>query len=69
MYQNIQPIYIIVEEKYINNEYITKYIPKYISSFSNSNIIGNIYIGINDNGIIEGIPFCGELNKNTIIEV
>jgi hypothetical protein len=48
------------------NEYITKYIPKYISSFSNSNIIGNIYIGINDNGIIEGIPFCGELNKNTI---
>lgn len=48
------------------NEYITKYIPKYMSSFSNSNIMGKIYIGINDNGIIEGIPFCGKLKKNII---
>jgi hypothetical protein len=37
-------------------KYIDQYIPKYISSFWNSGIDGEIYIGTDDYGIIKGIP-------------
>lgn len=47
------------------NIYLTKYLAKYISSFTHnlSGIEkGELYIGVNDDGIIKGIPFKGKLN-------
>ena len=37
-------------------DYILYILPKYISTFSNSNINGRLIFGIDDNGIITGIP-------------
>lgn len=48
------------------NAYIINYVPKYISAFSNSGLNGKLYIGVNDYGIIEGIPFYGELTIENI---
>jgi len=45
---------------------IYKYLPKYIGNFSKAGISGNIYFGISDNGIIEGIPWYGKLTKKII---
>ena len=43
-------------------KYFNIYIPKYACGFWNSNIEnGNLYIGINDNGIVKGIPYKGYL--------
>lgn len=44
-------------------EYITEYFCKYASSLHNQCIFNamNLYIGIDDNGEITGIPFIGEL--------
>jgi hypothetical protein len=42
--------------------YIMYYIPKYIGNFSCSQINGCLYIGIDDNGYIQGIPFYGNLS-------
>ena len=45
--------------------YLKKYLAKYISSFTH-NLSGlekaELYIGINDDGIVKGIPFKGKLN-------
>ncbi len=45
---------------------IYKYLPKYIGNFSKAGISGNIYFGISDNGIIEGVPWYGKLTKKII---
>lgn len=46
--------------------YIKYYLPKYISCFVNSNIDGNLYFGINDDGEISGIPLRDEIDKSYI---
>lgn len=49
--------------------YLNIYLPKYISSYKNekSDInYGELYIGIDDGGIIHGIPYKGNLNINFI---
>jgi len=51
------------------NDTVIKNLKKYIKIYVtlnacasfNSNIDSNFYIGINDDGFIKGIPFCGEL--------
>ena len=46
--------------------YINKYIPKYMGNFSKANITGELYIGVDDNVLIEGIPYYGTLTlKNS----
>ena len=35
---------------------ITRVFPKYYASFANANLNGTLYIGVNDHGIITGIP-------------
>lgn len=45
-----------------------KYIPKYIASFSNSNLDGNLYIGISNDGKYYGIPHIN-MNIETIREM
>lgn len=42
-------------------KYFRNYLPKYTSGFFNSNLDGNLFIGINDYGYVKGIPFNGEL--------
>lgn len=47
------------------SSYLKKYLSKYISSFTHtlSNIKNaELYIGVNDDGIVKGIPFKGNLN-------
>jgi hypothetical protein len=51
------------------NDYIYKYLPKYIGNFSKAGISGEIYFGVNDDGIIEGIPWYGELNIRLIKKI
>ena len=41
--------------------YCKEYLPKYICSFSNSNINGELNIGINNIGFVTGIPYKGDL--------
>ena len=48
------------------NNAIYKYIPRYFSIFSKACLSGNLYLGINDDGIIEGIPWYGKLTKKII---
>lgn len=48
--------------EYNLNEYFIKYIPKYLSIFSKSKISGELYIGVDDLGFIEGIPYYGNLD-------
>jgi hypothetical protein len=50
----------------IVNMYLCKYVPKYGSIFSNSNIYGLLYLGVSDNGTIEGIPFYDSPNIELI---
>ena len=45
-------------------KYFRNYIPKYTSAFFNSNINGYLYIGVNDFGLVKGIPYCGHLDKD-----
>lgn len=69
-------IYFYLETgKWLSNEkvmmtlkyYFVKYLPKYISSFSNlPSKRGFFYIGVSDKGIIKGIPFKGNLDKNML---
>jgi hypothetical protein len=49
--------------------YIEKYIPKYIGNFSKANITGELYIGVDDNGLIEGIPYYGTLTPKKIAQM
>jgi hypothetical protein len=46
--------------------YIKFYLPKYTCAFLNSNIPGELYIGVNDYGFIKGIPYQGELPIDSI---
>lgn len=49
------------------NIYIKKYLPKYIASFSqNKTKINSLYFGINDLGIIIGIPYQGSFDVKFI---
>jgi len=41
--------------------YIEKYVPRYVCGYLNSNISGSLYIGVDNNGYIKGIPFQGDL--------
>jgi hypothetical protein len=47
-------------------KYTNVYFPKYVCGFLNSDIKGELYIGVNDYGFIRGIPFHGELDILTI---
>ena len=54
---------IITNKEKFNNDiykniriYFYKYLPKYISAFINSNIKGQLIIGVNDFGEVTGIP-------------
>ena len=49
--------------------YMEKYIPKYIGNFSKASIDGDLYIGVNDHGYIEGIPINGELTIEMVKEM
>lgn len=46
--------------------YMFKYIPKYIGNFSKAKTSGDLYIGIDDMGFVEGIPYYGNLDKKKI---
>jgi len=46
--------------------YIYNYLPKYIGNFSNAQLDGQLFFGINDNGIIDGIPFYGDIDIKII---
>jgi len=46
--------------------YIKNYLPKYITVFINSNIIGDLYFGIDDIGNTIGIPYFGILDEKLI---
>lgn len=48
------------------NYYINKYVPKYIGNFSKAGIKGDLYIGIDDMGFVEGIPFYGKLKSSLV---
>jgi hypothetical protein len=56
-----------VFNKYIKKsirKYLKIYLPKYISAFMDDNSTienGELYFGISDDGIVEGIPYQGEL--------
>lgn len=43
--------------------YFNRYFAKYVASFISSGIQGKIHIGLSDSGIIEGIPFFGNINN------
>lgn len=50
--------------------YIKSYIPKYGTGYWNSDISdGTIYIGVNNEGIVKGIPYQGELKKEWVEKV
>ena len=49
-------------------EYMIKYVPKYIGNFSKAEIEGYLYIGVDDNGFVEGIPYHGHLEYSKIRE-
>lgn len=42
-------------------KYFYYYVPKYTSAFFNSNINGNLFIGVDDYGFVKGIPYQGKL--------
>jgi hypothetical protein len=49
--------------------YLNTYIPKYTTAFLNDiseTNYGEMYFGISDDGIIQGIPYQGELNKEVL---
>jgi hypothetical protein len=52
-------------------KYLKVYIPKYSSAFLNEESLineGEFYIGISDDGIVQGIPFQGSMNINILKE-
>ena len=57
-------------EYVINNifKYFEIFLIKYICGFFNSNINGYFYIGVNDFGFVEGIPYLGLFPKEMIKE-
>lgn len=68
---------LIRSSNWVFNENINKtikayteiYLPKYIASFMDPNSEaeqGELYFGIDDNGIIQGIPYQGEIDKDLL---
>jgi hypothetical protein len=51
---------------YTLDQYVQRYLPKYIGNFSKAEFSGDLYFGINDCGLIEGIPFCGNIDIDII---
>ena len=51
---------------YTLNQYVQRYLPKYIGNFSKAGISGDLYFGVNDCGLIEGIPFYGNIELEII---
>ena len=50
-------------------KYIKIFLPKYACGFWNSKIPkAKFYLGVNDYGIIKGIPFCGELSTTKLTQ-
>ncbi len=49
--------------------YCKFYIPKYLSAFCNAKLktTGKLFIGVDDDGEIVGIPYLGQLPKETIV--
>lgn len=47
-------------------KYIGTYIPKYTCAFINTGIVGSLYIGVNDYGLVKGIPYQGNLPIESI---
>jgi len=48
------------------NSSIYKYLPKYIGNFSKAGISGNLFFGVTDDGIVEGIPWYGKLTEKNV---
>ena len=48
--------------------YIEKYVPRYICGYLNSNINGSLYIGVDNDGYIKGIPYQGIFPQDKIKE-
>ena len=42
---------------------LVKYLPKYTSNFSQAKINGKLYLGVSDDGIVEGIPYFGNIQE------
>lgn len=52
--------------------YLEKYLSKYITAFTNnlsSVNSGTLYIGVDDNGYVKGIPYRGELSLMSIVPI
>ena len=52
-------------------QYLLKYLPKYTGGFMDilsETLVGELYIGVNDAGIIQGIPYQGMLTKEVFID-
>lgn len=73
-------VYLLKTGKWIFNDcthntirvYLEKYLSKYIAAFSNrlSSINkGKLYIGIDDNGYVKGIPYKGKLSLTSITPI
>lgn len=53
------------------NQYLLKYLPKYTGGFMDilsETLVGELYIGVNDAGIVQGIPYQGMLTKEVFID-
>ena len=68
LYNNVALKPVIFNKMILDNLqiYMEKYIPKYIGNFSKASIDGDLYIGVNDHGYIEGIPINGELTVDMV---
>lgn len=52
-------------------QYLLKYLPKYTGGFMDilsETLVGELYIGVNDAGIVQGIPYQGMLTKEVFID-
>lgn len=49
--------------------YINKYVPKYCGNFSKGGIAGTLYIGVDDMGIVDGFPFYGNIDVDSIKQI
>jgi len=52
-------------------QYILKYLPKYTGGFMDilsETLDGELYIGVNDAGIVQGIPYQGTLSREMFID-
>jgi hypothetical protein len=52
----------------ILEKYFKFFISKYVVGYFNSNLNGHLYIGIDDNGFVKGIPYQGNLQETKLKE-